>query len=443
MKISGKRLLSDLNSLKSFTDTPGGGVTRFSYGNSDAGARRFIIESAEACGFTVRTDPVGNMYIRLPGSDEKADRICIGSHIDTVRNGGWLDGIYGVVSGLEVLRTLAGNGSCLALQVEVVIFAEEEGSNFGSTMTGSKFVVGIYGENDLDRLKNDEGIPLRELLRRSGCPPYCQEEVLWDFSKVRAMLELHIEQGPILEKEGKPVGIVESVYGMTTMEVSITGTGNHAGATPMKYRSDAMAAAAQCISEIERIAKKDLEGIVVATVGKVTVSPNCSNVIPEKVVFTFEVREKREDRIQNSVHEIEEAIDRYKLDSIQLHGDETPEFCYYFRGKAEVIKTILIRDKSSFETTRLYHDACDLFLFDTHSENYGGTGRTFNWQWLDAYTTEKPFYLSGGIGLENFGEILKINHPALTGIDVNSKFEIRPGIKDVEKIKQLIALMKG
>jgi phosphoribosylanthranilate isomerase len=147
--------------------------------------------------------------------------------------------------------------------------------------------------------------------------------------------------------------------------------------------------------------------------------------------------------VNASVPEIEQAIERYKLDSIQLHGDETPEFCNYFRGKAEVIKTISIRDKSSFETTRLYHDACDLFLFDTHSENYGGTGRTFNWQWLDAYTTEKPFYLSGGIGLENFREILKINHPALTGIDVNSKFEIRPGIKDVEKIKQLIELMKG
>ncbi len=308
MKISGERLLSDLNILKNFTDMPGAGVTRFSYGSSDAKARRFIIESAEAWGFTVRTDPVGNMYIRLPGSDEKADRICIGSHIDTVRSGGWLDGIYGVVSGLEVLRTLAENGSSRASEVEVVIFAEEEGSNFGSTMTGSKFVTGVYGDKDLDHLKNDEGISMKEMLGKSGCPPYRQEDVLWDFSRLKAMLELHIEQGPVLEEEGLSVGIVESVYGMTAVEVSITGTGNHAGATPMKYRRDAMAAAALCIAEVERIADKDPKGILVATTGKVNVFPNCSNVIPEKVVFTFEVREKREERIQNAVREIEEAI---------------------------------------------------------------------------------------------------------------------------------------
>lgn len=308
MNVSGERLLSDLNILKSFTDTPGAGVTRFSYGGSDAAARRFIAGSAKDGGLAVRTDPVGNMYIRMPGCEEKTGKICIGSHIDTVRNGGWLDGIYGVVSALEVLRTLAESGDSRASEVEVVIFAEEEGSNFGSTMTGSKFAAGIYGEQDLDRLKTDEGITLRDMLEKSDCPPYRKEGVLWDFTRVKAMLELHIEQGPVLEKEGMSVGIVESVYGMTTMEVTITGTGNHAGATPMKYRRDAMAAAAACIAEVERVAAEDPEGVLVATAGKVAVFPNCSNVIPEKVVFTFEVREKREEKIQNAVREIEAAI---------------------------------------------------------------------------------------------------------------------------------------
>ena len=141
--------------------------------------------------------------------------------------------------------------------------------------------------------------------------------------------------------------------------------------------------------------------------------------------------------------EIEQIIDQYKFESIQLHGDESPEFCNHFRMKAEVIKTISVKDKSSFETAGLYRDACDLFLFDTHSENYGGTGKTFDWQWLEAYKLDKPFYLSGGISLENIEEIKKIKHGKLTGIDINSKFEIRPGIKDIEKIKQLIEIMNG
>jgi phosphoribosylanthranilate isomerase len=142
------------------------------------------------------------------------------------------------------------------------------------------------------------------------------------------------------------------------------------------------------------------------------------------------------------IAEIDQIIDQYQLDTIQLHGDESPEFCKHFRTKTEVIKTISIKDKSSFETAKLYENVCDLFLFDTQSEHYGGTGKTFDWQWLESYDLDKPFYLSGGISLENFEEIKKIKHNKLIGIDINSKFEIRPGIKDIEKIKLLIDLMK-
>ena len=147
--------------------------------------------------------------------------------------------------------------------------------------------------------------------------------------------------------------------------------------------------------------------------------------------------------VNAEIAEIEQIIDQYHLDSIQLHGDESPAFCNHFRGKVEVIKTISIKVKSSFETAKLYENDCDIFLFDTQSEHYGGTGKTFDWQWLEGYTLDKPFYLSGGISLENFEEIKKINHNKLIGIDVNSKFEIRPGIKDIEKIKQLTSLMNS
>jgi len=308
MNISGERLLADLDRLKEFTDTPGEGVTRFSFGDSDKKAREYLMEKAEGCGFSVRTDPVGNMYIGLPGIQERSDKICVGSHIDTVRYGGWLDGIYGVIGGLEVLRTLMENGSQRASEVELVVFAEEEGSNFGSTMTGSKFIAGIYEEKDLDRLKNDAGVSFREILRSCDFPPYRSDEVAWDFSRVKAMLELHIEQGPVLEQKEMSIGIVDGIFGMTSVEVTISGTGNHAGATPMQYRRDAMTAAALCITEAERIAKEDPEGILVATVGKIAVSPNCSNVIPEKASFTVEVRERREEKIREAMKRIEAAF---------------------------------------------------------------------------------------------------------------------------------------
>lgn len=147
--------------------------------------------------------------------------------------------------------------------------------------------------------------------------------------------------------------------------------------------------------------------------------------------------------VNSPLNLVEQSIAQYQLDSIQLHGDESPAFCRYFSTKTEVIKALPIRDKSAFETAGLYLDACHLFLFDTPGETYGGTGKTFNWQWLDAYKLNKPFYLSGGISLENFEEIKKITHEQLIGIDVNSKFEIQPGIKDIEKIKQLVNLING
>lgn len=147
--------------------------------------------------------------------------------------------------------------------------------------------------------------------------------------------------------------------------------------------------------------------------------------------------------VNAEIEEIEQIIDQYQLDSIQLHGDESPDFCKHFRTKTEVIKTISIKDRSSFDIAKLYQDACELFLFDTHSEYFGGTGKTFDWNWLEAYTLDKPFYLSGGISLENIEEIKKIKHKQLIGIDINSKFETRPGIKDIEKIKRLIGMMTG
>ncbi|MCQ4635564.1 M20 family metallo-hydrolase [Anaerovorax odorimutans] len=291
MKVNGDQLLEDLLTLKEFTDTPGNGVTRFSYGENDRKAREYIFRQARLLGCDIKTDALKNVRISMPQNRQGRKRVVIGSHVDTVRNGGWLDGIYGVTGGLAVLRALK---DCeLGMNLELAVFAEEEGSNFGSTMTGSKFIAGDYGEADLDKLKNDEGVSLRRILEEPSLSEI--EDVVWDFSEVAAMLELHIEQGPVLERKGLPLGIVDAIFGMQVIEVELTGVGNHAGATPMIDRKDALCAASQCILAAEEIVRPD--GRSVVTVGRIHAEPDCSNVIPEKAWFTLEVRDSDNEKI--------------------------------------------------------------------------------------------------------------------------------------------------
>lgn len=305
MNIKSERLIKNLNELRKFTDTPGDGVTRFSYGEQDRRAREYIIGRAESAGCVVEEDELRNLRIRNRQSDPEKQAVLCGSHVDTVRNGGWLDGIYGVCSALEVMETLSENAPDASY--EMVVFAEEEGSNFGSTMTGSKFITGKYRAEDMDRLKNDDDQTLREVLRRLP-----QEDVTistpWDLSRYKAMLELHIEQGPVLDRAGLSLGIVEAIFGMRVIEVTLTGVGNHAGATPMTERYDALSTAAECILAAESLVKTDPDRRTVVTVGKMEIRPNCSNVIPETVKFSLEVRDKDEAKINGFMEKIIEKI---------------------------------------------------------------------------------------------------------------------------------------
>ncbi len=303
MKADGRRMLEDLYHLREFTDTPGEGVTRFSYGEMDQKARAYLFSRVKELGCAVEEDALHNVRIKMPQNRKGRKRVVIGSHVDTVRNGGWLDGVYGIAGGLEVLRSL--KDAELEKNLELVIFAEEEGSNFGSTMTGSKFITGVYGEENLDHLTNESGVTLREIL---GCPPPDKiAAIRWDFSEIEAMLELHIEQGPVLEQEGLPLGIVDTIFGMQVMEVEITGVGNHAGATPMSGRKDALCGAAECVLAAERISAEN-KGTV-ATVGKIRVEPDCSNVIPERVVFSLEVRNRDSGMISECMGQIQRKVE--------------------------------------------------------------------------------------------------------------------------------------
>lgn len=339
MKINEKRLLKNLHTLKTFTDTPGEGVTRFSYGAQDVKARKYILERAKKAGCTVSIDSLQNIKLSLKSNIPGRKTIIAGSHIDTVRNGGWLDGIYGVCSALEVMETLseadAKTTDSFKYNYNMIIFAEEEGSVFGSTMTGSKFISGIYKDPDLDKLKSDNGKTLRETLRSLSdsevynTSPISTKNIIWDFENIKTMLELHIEQGPVLDRENLSLGIVDAIFGMRVIEVTLTGIGNHAGATPMEERYDAMCAAAECILKSEEIVKNDKDKRTVVTVGKLEILPNCSNVIPETVKFTIEVRDKDENKIDRFVDEIIDLINtvadkRRIYCSIKEHSRSTP-----------------------------------------------------------------------------------------------------------------------
>ena len=192
-----------------------------------------------------------------------------------------------------------------------------------AAMTGSKFITGIYAEADLDKLVSDTGMSLRQTLQSlspygpdgktivyntGGLSQEALQNVRWDFDQVQTMLELHIEQGPVLDREGLSLGIVDSIFGMRVIEVTLTGVGNHAGATPMTERYDALCTAAECILAAEAHVKTDDDKRTVVTCGKMDIEPNCSNVIPETVRFSLEVRDKDETKIDRFMNEIIDLI---------------------------------------------------------------------------------------------------------------------------------------
>ena len=297
-------MLNNLYELRKFTDTPGKGVTRFSFTEKDAKAREYIIKRAEAAGCNVTVDALQNIRIGLPGNVPGWKTVIAGSHIDSVKCGGWLDGVAGVTGALEVMETLATaveggfvEGKPLKYNYEVMIFAEEEGSNFGSTMTGSKFLTGIYGEEELDKLHDDTGRTLRDALEAVNNAPVDLSNILIDFDSIKTMLELHIEQGPVLDREGLQLGVVDCIFGMRVVEVTLTGVGNHAGACPMAERYDALMAASEAMLAAEALVKAVPDKRTVVTMGKMDVLPNQSNVIPETVKFSLEVRDNDQGKI--------------------------------------------------------------------------------------------------------------------------------------------------
>lgn len=307
MQSNRNRIKTILEELSLFTATPGAGTTRLSYSPEDQLARTYLKKQMKQVGLKVREDAVGNIYGRLEGKDASLPAVMVGSHFDSVPNGGSFDGPAGVVTGLEVAALFQENQLQPVYPLEVIAMVEEEGSRFGSGLLGSRMLAGQVSAENLTSMKDKDGISVNEAMLALGFNGNQLTEARRTAKDVKAFIELHIEQGPVLEEAGEDVGIVETIVGMTEIKVTITGRAGHAGTTPMNARRDALAATVQIVADLPQLAMNAAEATVL-TIGKLTVYPNGANVIPNAVVFTVDVRSKSEACVQSVIQQVKTII---------------------------------------------------------------------------------------------------------------------------------------
>lgn len=283
-----QRVATDLDGLAQFTDT-GPGCTRTLFNEVYAQSRPWVADRMSRAGLAVRTDAAGNLIGTLAGSDPTAPALMIGSHTDTVRSGGNFDGAVGVLGALEVVRLLRENGRRLRHPLRVVDFFGEESNDHGLTCLGSRSMIGELTAADLDRLDAD-GLRLGEQCARAGLDPAgmisCRSSQLDDVS---AYLELHIEQGPVLEQREVEIGVVTAISGIERLVARFLGQADHAGTMPMFDRRDALAAAAETVLAVRQLGC-DAGGTGVATTSRVTALPGSPNVVPSSARLEAEMR---------------------------------------------------------------------------------------------------------------------------------------------------------
>ncbi|RBP02004.1 allantoate deiminase [Roseiarcus fermentans] len=301
-RAAGSRLMARLAAFAAFTDEPGR-LTRLFLSDAHRRAAAALIGWCAEAGIEARIDAAGNVVGRWEGRKAGAPALLVGSHIDTVRDAGRYDGNYGALAALAVVEDLARRGERLDHALEIVAFGDEEGGRWRTTLTGSRALAGDYPEDALDQ-KDSAGILMRDALARFGGDP--DEALRLRADGVAAFIEAHIEQGPVLEAEGLPIGVVSAINGATRLEVGVDGVSGHAGATPMRLRRDAFAAAAEMALMIERRARGEAD--LVATVGRMEVWPGAANVIPGHAQFSIDIRAPLDPRREAALADIRAEI---------------------------------------------------------------------------------------------------------------------------------------
>lgn len=300
------RIMKDIENFAQYSKEEMKGCTRPSFSQEDMSAREYIKRELENIGLVVHEDGAGNLRARMEAeNNQSGPSVLVGSHIDTVANGGRYDGVLGVVAAIEVLRVLYEEKIKTKYPVELIVFAEEEGANFGITLIGSKSIAGKIDIDYLKNLKNDIGESCYEILKSCRFDIDNLGEYTLKKNEIRAMLELHIEQGSILDQEGCSVGIVESISGIKNYKVILSGVSNHAGATPMENRQDPLVGAAEIIKYLYEAASSDTESSRVVTVGKLLCFPNSTNVIADHVELYVDMRDTTEKGLEKSTKDLD------------------------------------------------------------------------------------------------------------------------------------------
>lgn len=311
LRINAERLLSRLQALGEIGRDGDGRLTRLAASDADRAGRDAVAGWMRDAGLEVMVDRIGNLFGAWQAGAEGAAPLMLGSHIDTVINAGIYDGCYGALGGLEVVQTLREAGVQPARPIVVAAFTNEEGVRYAPDMLGSLVHAGgLDVERALATIGTD-GTVLGEELARIGYAGVHEP----GFLRPHAYLELHIEQGPVLEREGVPIGAVENLQGISWQRVTIDGVANHAGTTPMAMRQDAGQAAARVVTFLrDRVSRANAP--TVATVGCMAFEPNAINVIPSRAVFTVDLRDPDEDRLRAE----EDALARYLDDLAAAEG---------------------------------------------------------------------------------------------------------------------------
>lgn len=334
--INEQRLKETIEKFADIGRTKRNGVTRLSLSGEDIAARDYLVSCCRELGMTVKTDDVANIYATLPGLEDKPPLV-MGSHLDTVIRGGRFDGVLGVLAALEIVRTLHDHHITPKIPFTLVDFTNEEGARFDPAMMCSGVISGMFEKAAMLQSRDTEGVTFEEALETSGYKGPTENRL----REATAYLEMHIEQGPVLESESLKIGVVEGVVGMVNYEIEVTGESDHAGTTPMNMRKDALFAASDLIRLLrDRLNTLDRE--LVYTMGRMNVLPNVHTVIPNKAIFTLEARHKDPRVIKQVIRIIQnmpESLEGCSITARKLWGRDTvhfdPEICTRLEASAK------------------------------------------------------------------------------------------------------------
>lgn len=282
-------------------------LTRVFLSREHRSASDMVLDWMRQAGMQARIDAIGNVVGRYEGHQPGLPCLMFGSHLDTVRDAGKYDGMLGVVTAIDCVQALSASGRRLPFALEVVGFGDEEGVRFGTTLIGSRAVAGTLPEAAL-QVRDAGGRSMAEALDDAGLDPARLAAAARQRQDLHAYVELHIEQGPVLEAEGLPVGVVSAINGFSRLKVTLNGMAGHAGTVPMGLRRDALAAAAECVLEVERIGAFVAERV--ATVGRIEAQPGAINVIPGEADFTVDCRSPSDASREAAVADMQQAFER-------------------------------------------------------------------------------------------------------------------------------------